>query len=431
MIKKKILFTGPVSTRSGYGSRSRDFCRALISIGHDVSIIPTRWGNTPMDVLTDSDTDLVSRVITSPDKIGDIDIHIQCTIPNEFRGVEGAFNIGLTAGIETDSIPGEWIEGCNRMDLILVSSEHSKNVFLNTSYNKKDARTHNTIESVKVNVPVEVLFEGIDTNIFSVENDNFTTEDIPDLINGIDEDFLFLFVGTWLNGELGFDRKNIAGLIKAFLTEFSGDSEGDPALLLKVSMASYSKPEKYKILKNINEIRRIVREESGIPHLALPNIYLLYGDFSDDDMNYLYNHEKVKAMVSFTRGEGYGRPLLEFTTTGKPVIAPKWSGQLDFLHKKYNKFFGGRLYQIHPSVVNDWFTKDSKWFEVDHDNAKNLLGRVYYEHRKFIRGAKKQKGYTIGKFTINDMSDKIAEIINECTQVKTVKPLELPKKINK
>ena len=51
-------------------------------------------------------------------------------------------------------------------------------------------------------------------------------------------------------------------------------------------------------------------------------------------MNSFYNHSKIKAMISFAKGEGFGRPLLEFSTTGKPIIAPYYSGQTDFLVKK-------------------------------------------------------------------------------------------------
>ena len=52
-------------------------------------------------------------------------------------------------------------------------------------------------------------------------------------------------------------------------------------------------------------------------------------------MNELYNHPKVKAMVSMTKGEGYGRPLAEFGLSKKPIIASGWSGQCRFPNSRY------------------------------------------------------------------------------------------------
>lgn len=71
-------------------------------------------------------------------------------------------------------------------------------------------------------------------------------------------------------------------------------------------------------------------------------------------MNALYNDTKIKSMVSFTKAEGFGRPLLEFTTTGKPVIAPHYSGPADFLHKEYITELPGGLTPIHPTAQNDF-----------------------------------------------------------------------------
>ena len=46
----------------------------------------------------------------------------------------------------------------------------------------------------------------------------------------------------------------------------------------------------------------------------------------------LYAHPKIKAYVSLTHGEGYGLPLFEAAYHGIPIIAPDWSGHLDFLY---------------------------------------------------------------------------------------------------
>jgi hypothetical protein len=128
MSKPILVFQAPVGTRSGYGERSRDLVRALIALDkYDIKIINTRWGNTPMNALTDADEDIYSRLLTQQLQ-SQPDIFMQVTVPNEFQAL-GKFNIGVTAGIETNMCDSSWIEGCNRMNLVLASSEHAKKVF--------------------------------------------------------------------------------------------------------------------------------------------------------------------------------------------------------------------------------------------------------------------------------------------------------------
>ena len=193
MNKPLLVVQCPIGTRSGYGERSRDFVRALIALDkYDVKIISTRWGSTPMNALTDNDTDLLSRIITQLTQ--QPDIFIQITVPNEFQRV-GKFNIGLTAGIETTVCDPSWLEGCNRMDLILTSSEHSKKVFLDTVYEKKDQQSGQSLGMLKLEKPIEVLFEGIRLDKFQK---GYTKQPaIEEIFSGIKEDFCFLFVGHW------------------------------------------------------------------------------------------------------------------------------------------------------------------------------------------------------------------------------------------
>ena len=152
----------------------------------------------------------------------------------------------------------------------------------------------------------------------------------------IKEDFCFLYTGHWLPGKIGEDRKNIATLIKTFLETFKGSGRKKPALILKTSMVNYSLLDKEEVLKRINHI---IKSLNG----NLPNIYLLHGEMTDEEMNQLNNDPKVKAFISFTKGEGYGRPLAEAAITGKPVITTNWSGHVDFIRPEYNVLIGGQL----------------------------------------------------------------------------------------
>jgi len=324
-MKPVCIVSCPIDTFSGYGHRSRDFVRSLIEAKEndwDIKIAPQQWGNTPWGFLNEDDP-LKSRFISGQQQ--QPDIWIQITIPNEFQRV-GKFNIGVTAGIESTCPPPDFIEGMNRMDLNLVSSEFTKNTFKNIQLTQNDKQGQ-PVKQFKLEKPIEVLFEGLDTGVY------FKEPGKSGLLDNIDENFCFLFTGHWLPGNFGEDRKNVATMVKTFLETFNKRGP-KPALLLKTNKVDYSLLDKEDILK---DIRKIKKEISG----DLPNIYILHGEFSNEELNKLNNDPKVKSFISFTKGEGFGRPLLEQAITGKPVITTYWSGHVDFIRPEYNVLLGG------------------------------------------------------------------------------------------
>lgn len=430
MLDKKIVFAGPVTTRSGYGARSRDICNALISLGCDLKIIPLRWGGTPMNALdNEADIEIIKR-LHNGNLDSQPDVFIHCTIPNEFQAA-GKYNIGVTAGIETDNCAAEWIEGCNRMNLVLTSSNHSKKVFETVQYEKRDKNTQAVIERIHCKVPVEVLFEGVDTDIYKKIKPAELNGDIKHTLDNIPEEFAYLFVGHWLQGELGHDRKDVGMLIKTFLHTFVSYPENNrPALVLKTSMAGFSLIEREAMENKINQIQMILRDQ-GVKG-KFPSVYLLYGDLSDNEMNELYNHPKIKSMVSFTKGEGFGRPLLEFTTTGKPVIASNWSGPVDFLNADYSLLLPGGINKVHESSVNDWIIGDSKWFTVNYAFASKTLETCFKNYKDTLKKSKEHIQYTLNNFTLEKMREKLQNYLENTEKIvklesPTAKKLVLPK----
>ncbi len=363
-MKQLVIISCPIDTHSGYGARSRDIALALIkSEKYEVKILPQRWGATPFGFLKSSNPDhksIIDCIWNQPQLPRQPDVWIQVTVPNEFQAV-GKFNIGVTAGIETTLCAPQWIDGINRMNLTLVSSEHAKRVFENSAFEQRDQSQGNrVVRQIKLEKPVEVLFEGADTNIYQ-KLDKVIDSEVGDVLDTINEEFNFLFVGHWLQGELGQDRKDVGMLIKTFLETFKGKTK-KPGLILKTSSATYSIMDRDEMLDKINKIRTAVGTDK-----ELPNVYLLHGELEDTEVNELYNHPKVKAHVSFTKGEGYGRPLLEASISQKPVIAPNYSGHIDFLDSEMSILLPGEVKQIHPSaVVQNMLIPESGWFTVDY-----------------------------------------------------------------
>jgi glycosyltransferase involved in cell wall biosynthesis len=428
-MKQLVIISCPIDTYSGYGARSRDIATALIkSDKYEVKILPQRWGATPFGFLQPSNTDhkaIMECIWNQPQLPRQPDVWIQITVPNEFQAV-GKFNIGITAGIETTVCAPQWIDGINRMNLTLVSSEHAKKVFENSSFEEKNNQTGQIVRKLQVEKPIEVLFEGVNTDIYK-KLDEITGE-VNDTLNElVKEDFNYLFVGHWLQGEIGQDRKDVGMLIKTFLETFK-NKKSRPGLILKVSAGNYSIMDRDSILLKIRQIEESIEGD-------LPSIYLLHGELSDEEMNELYNHPKVKANISFTKGEGYGRPLLEASVTGKPVIAPNYSGHIDFLDAEMSTLLPGQVTQLHPSaVVQDMLIPESGWFTIDYKKAADTFEDVYKNYKKYVDGAKRQAYRSRTIFSLEEMSKLLITILDEKApkpvqlKLPTLKKIELPKK---
>ena len=406
-MKPLVLVTAPVGTRSGYGSHSRDICRSLIDMDRfDVKIWPVRWGSTPQNALSEQnpqDKPIIERILDNPNMERQPDIHFHIVVPNEFQAV-GKYNIGITAGLETTVCPPVWIEGLNKMNLSLVPANFIKDSLSNTVFDKHNEKTKEKIGEVRCNTPIEVLFEGADIEIYKPTKE--FSKDLVDELKSIKEDFCFLFVGHWLQGGLGHDRKDLGMLIKTFLETFKNKKK-QPALILKTSGASPSILDREDILTKINEIKKTV---NGI----LPNIYVLHGDLRDEEMNGLYNHPKVKAHLTFTHGEGFGRPLLEASLSEKPVIAPNWSGHIDFLNGKDAILLPGKLHDVKPeSLMKGMHIEGTQWFTVNYNYASKILKEIFDNYSKYVVKSKRLAIKNKTKFSLDAMTKKFEEILDK------------------
>ena len=427
-MKPLFIISCPYDTYSGYGARSRDLVKAIVETEkYEVKLLSQRWGNTPFGFCTDNPewSFLNDLVLSSNQLPKQPEIWAQVTVPNEFQPV-GKFNIGFTAGIESTVCPPEFIEGINRMNLTIVSSEHAKKVFQDSKFERRNKQTNALEGNVVLEKPVEVLFEGANTDIYKViESHQVKSIDL----DSIKENFCYLFLGHWMDGDLGEDRKNVGLLVKAFLETFKNKAN-KPALILKASQVGASYMDREAILHKIKKIKQTVNSKN------LPNIYLLHGEFSDSEINELYNHPKVKAMVNLTKGEGYGRPLLEFTLSKKPLITSGWSGQMDFLDPEFTNLLGGTLTPVHPSTRNQFLIQDSQWFSPDHGQVGFYLKDVFENYKNYTDKAKRQAYKSKNEFSWDKMKEKTDELLTKYVpefpkqvelKLPQLKKIELPK----
>ena len=407
MSKPVCLVTAPVATRSGYGAHSRDIVRALIKLDrYDIKIYSVRWGNCPMNALNEKDPNdkmIIDRLLQQPQLPQQPELHFHIVIPNEFSNI-AKYNIGITAGIETTVAPPYWLDGVNRMDLNIVPSKFVKNVFETIEFDVQNKQTGQPAGKLKLQKPMEVLFEGADTNIYK-KTKEFNVE-LNNQLKSIEEPFNFLYVGHWLQGGLGKDRKDTGMLVKVFLETFK-NMKKRPGLIMKTSGAGFSVMDREDIINKINDIKSTVTGD-------LPNIYFLHGDFTDEEMNQIYNHPKVKAHINLTHGEGFGRPLLEASLSEKPIITSNWSGHTDFLNSDLSILLPGDLVDVpKKSFPKDFYLEGMQWFTVNYQKASQSMQEVFKNYKKFKIPAKKQAMGNRAKFSLDAMTRELGKILDK------------------
>ena len=402
--KPVFIISCPFNTYSGYGARARDIVQSIIDLDkYNVQLLSQKWGNTPTGFCKDNKEweHLLALTIQGVRQDQKPDIWMQITIPNEFTRV-GKYNIGCTAGIESTGCQHTWIEGINRMDMTWTSSKHSKQVFENMKFEGRDPNTNRVTGTIlKVNKPIHVVFEGVKNDVYK----HLPSKEVELDLSAIPDSFCYLFVGHWMQGALGHDRKNVGEMVKIFFETFKG-KKNRPALLLKASNGKNSYMSREQILDKIHQIKGVVGDHD------LPNVYILNGALSDKQMNELYNHPKCKAMISFTKGEGFGRPLAEWCLSKKPLIVSGWSGHMDFIEPEYSVVLGGKLENVDASAANQWLLKETQWFRVDYGQAKKALKDVYDNYKKFTVGGKRQGHFIKENYSYDKMKELVGNILD-------------------
>jgi len=429
-MKKSVLMIAPFNTRSGYGDHARSIFYSIMDRDDlDIKCFDVKWGNTPRNHLRPE----VPRhkklldTIVDPNEIKiQPDILIDIRIPNEFA--DGAkYNIGITAGVETDVVSPEFLEGMNKMDLNIVPSNFTAHSFRKCKYDKMEDVGNNQkrkIGEISLQKPIKVLFEGVDTDVYYPREKHEMKSDFTDELDDlIKEDFAYLHVGQWGKGDYGEDRKNIPLMIKNFLKAFTNHPK-PPALVLKTNGVNFSILDRKDVIKKINKIKEEFSQVDSIP-----NIYLIHGDLTIEEMSILYNHSKIKAFLTCTHGEGYGRPMAEATCCDLPVIASNWSGHLDFLSDKESLLISGFLKEIPKSLI--WkpiLVEPSKWFNVNEADVVRKLRMFHKKHKLITKKVKRLGKKNRREKSLKAMSTQFNDIMNEVIkQLPTSVSLNLPK----
>lgn len=363
---KTVVFRAPALTNSGYGVHSRQVARWLISLAKakkiDLYIELTRWGNTPW--LLDSNMldglvgDIMNYSRPPTDHEGNrfvCDVSIQLILPNEWDPQIARYNIGMTAGVETDKCNPLWIGACRSMDMIVVPTEHVKRTFINSGGS-----------DLNIHVIHEAYFDELDKE---PQTQPFV----------FDTSFNYLLVGQLTSSNPAADRKNIMNTIQHICEVHSRDE--DVGIIVKMNCGRGTLIDRQESRDKMIALLRKVRKD------AFPKVHLVHGEMTNDEMNALYKHPSVKAFVTLTRGEGFGLPILEAAVAGVPVIATDWSGHLDFLNMGKFIKVGYTLEQIPQERIDTMKEKDrniwmegSRWATPSVNNFKDALKTFRRSH---------------------------------------------------
>jgi hypothetical protein len=329
----KVLLIGPINSLSGYGARTRALYADLINLDVIPDLRITNWGNT-LNFYDNFPTDTISD---------EYDYIFYAGMLDETPLFPKGMVYYVTAGIETDKMYNFSLSPGTK---ILTSSTHSSNLI--------------KVENKVLPESVEIHHEKATRRYENIRR--------------------ILISGAWIGGsQIGEDRKNIPLSIKTAIEMISQSSDPEIyELWVHTSMGTYSEIERTYIanlISHLNERYKI-------------KIKLFHGILLDDELYDMYS--KCQLMLTLTHGEGFGRHLAEFMSTGGKLIAPKFSGYLDYASTSDNYLMDVDVDNVPDAVINKWILKDSKWANVNPNNIMkmfawfNQLDDDFWNHRSDI-----------------------------------------------
>ena len=410
-MKENVIVVGPAFSQSGYGEHCRFVLRALLSRPDlwEVYLKPINWGNTSWLLPSDSDRPwidmLVRKTVAYHQGGGSFDVSVQVTIPNEWQKYAPR-NLGVTAGIETNHVAPQWIAKSQEVDRIVTISEHSRDAFLNTMYpglehDESGAATGESHE-YRCTTPIDIVHYPVR---------EYEAAEVPITL---DYDFNYLAVAQW------GPRKNLEKTIVWWMEEFKDEEVG---LIVKTNLQKTSLIDRYHAKKRLEHL--IAQEAPGDRKCK---VYLLHGNMTPQEMTGLYRHPQVKCLISLSHGEGFGLPLFEAAYNELPIIAPKWSGHLDFLvaplqtKKKGKKVvkqktcFLGVDYDLNaiaPEVVWEGVLhQGTMWCYPRKDSYQQQLRAFYKNPTRYESRAKKLNTWIRDAFHVDKQYHKMCKSLS-------------------
>jgi len=357
------LVRGPLLSQSGYGEHSRQvfqFCETQKDWNLTTQIL--NWGITPWCINSDIENGLYGRVMSKSGPVNQkFDITFQIQLPNEWDENLGNYNVGITAGVETDRCDREWATTHReKMNLVIVPSSHTRSAFIASGTGNEKT-------------PIKIVPEAYFADILN--------EPTSDPISDVTTSRNFLIVGTLTSDDPTSDRKNLVATIKWFLETFQKND--DVGLIVKTTKGRETTIDRELVRKLLRSIKQ------GVQNSSPPKVYMLHGSMTRQEMTNLYKSPKLCGLLSATRGEGFGLPMLEAAVAGLPIVATDWSAHTEFLSGDSFLRVKYSLSQIPDSRVDKIiFVQGAKWAEVREGNFKRKIKKCLRDNLSLREAAK-------------------------------------------
>jgi glycosyltransferase involved in cell wall biosynthesis len=318
---------GYLTAELGLGEAARATIRAAKAAGISISAINFTDGcNSRMYESIDDDIDkspkhFVNLVHVNADQT----LALLQGIGQHF--FSDRYNIGYWMW-ETTEFPSEFLKSLEYYDEIWTASEFCREVLARKSLK-----------------PVLKIPHSMNTNLS--KPDSHLKLDLPEGC------FLFFNMVDFFSFP---ERKNPLGAIEAFIKAFGTKSQ-DVRLIVKITNSSH-RPEVNRVIKSMIETTK--------------SVTLIEGYMDRSSLNSLMSN--VHCYVSLHRSEGFGLPIAEAMSFGKPVIATGWSGNMEFMDNS-NSF--PVKYELAEIPLQDGPYKNAGcWAEPNCDHAAELMTYV-------------------------------------------------------
>ena len=383
---KRVLIRGPLLSFSGYGTHARQIF-SYFSGRKDCEIFTQilPWGITPWCVNSEKEQGIYGAIMAaSQPPTGKYDVAVQIQLPNEWDPSLAHFNVGVTAGVETDRCSVEWATTHReKMDLIIVPSSHARSAFLASGTGREKK-------------PIVIVPESYFSELTDPVGHDFEFSTSKN----------FLTVGMFTSDDPVLDRKNVINTVRWFCQEFDGNT--DVGLVVKTSKGRDTTIDRELVRKSLRQV--VASTGCKQP----PKVYLLHGSMEREEMNNLYRHPSILGLISATRGEGFGLPMLEAAVAGLPVVCTNWSSITEFLSGESFLTVDCDVQPIPDSKVdNNIFVKGAKWANPRESNFKRKLKKLYNENEKYKTSAIELSRILTASHSQESICAKYDEVFNE------------------
>lgn len=347
-----VNWIGSFSQGAGYSGASEKIAIALEQHGYDIRVMSFAKDH-PANV-----TEKGREIKSKPFAVGDVGICMG--LPNAFTSILSPIKIGFTM-FETDKIPSGVNEWCgktgnaadiiNKLDMLLVPSEHNKSLF----------------EKSGVKIPIEVVHLGIDP-------EQYVKMDRP-----VRSKFTFLMSGVLTL------RKNPGAALCAFLNEFKDND--DVRIVFKTSSGTMGHVQ--MPYKNVEIIDRLATQEE------------MFSYYRDAD-----------AFVFPSRGEGFGLTPLEAMATGLPTIFADNTGMHEYADKRYNFPIVCPTTARATRFPKNWGDVGN-WYEVDMKELQKAMRWVYDNRDEAKKIGMASSDWVHREWTYAETAKQIGKIIEK------------------